>query len=73
MRLGLNLGYLVGAEDPQGQLRLTRHAEALGFDVVWAAEAYGSDSPTVLSWLAAQTSRIGLGSGVMQIPPAPRR
>jgi F420-dependent oxidoreductase-like protein len=68
MRLGLNLGYLVGSDDPQGQLRLTRHAEALGFDVVWAAEAYGSDSPTVLAWLAAQTSRIQLGSAVMQIP-----
>ncbi|MFL6026489.1 MAG: LLM class F420-dependent oxidoreductase [Friedmanniella sp.] len=68
MRLGLNLGYLVGAEDPRGQLRLTRHAESLGFEVVWAAEAYGSDSPTVLAWLAAQTSRIHLGSGVMQVP-----
>lgn len=68
MRLGLNLGYLVGAEDPRGQLRLTQHAESLGFDVVWAAEAYGSDSPTVLAWLAGQTSRIGIGSAVMQIP-----
>ncbi|GAA1823406.1 LLM class F420-dependent oxidoreductase [Microlunatus capsulatus] len=68
MRLGLNLGYLVGAEDPRGQLRLTAHAEALGFDVVWAAEAYGSDSPTVLAWLAGQTSRIDVGSAVMQIP-----
>jgi F420-dependent oxidoreductase-like protein len=68
MRLGLNLGYLVGAEDPRGQLRLTQHAEALGFDVVWAAEAYGSDSPTVLAWLAGQTSRIDVGSAVMQIP-----
>jgi len=68
MRLGLNLGYLVGAEDPRGQLRLTRHAEDLGFAVVWAAEAYGSDSPSVLAWLAGQTSRIELGSAVMQIP-----
>ncbi len=68
MRLGLNLGYMVGADDPQGQLRLTRHAEDLGFDVVWAAEAYGSDSPTVLAWLAGQTSSIHLGSAVMQIP-----
>ena len=68
MRLGLNLGYLVGAEDPRGQLRLTQHAETLGFDVVWAAEAYGSDSPTVLAWLAGQTSRIAVGSAVMQIP-----
>ncbi len=68
MRLGLNLGYLVGSDDPQGQLRLARHAETLGFDSVWAAEAYGSDSPTVLAWLAAQTSRIAVGSAVMQIP-----
>jgi F420-dependent oxidoreductase-like protein len=68
MRLGLNLGYLVGSDDPHGQLRLAQHAEALGFAVVWAAEAYGSDSPTVLAWLAAQTSRIDVGSAVMQIP-----
>ena len=68
MRLGLNLGYLVGADDPRGQLRLTQHAESLGFSVVWAAEAYGSDSPTVLAWLAAQTSTIDVGSAVMQIP-----
>ena len=36
--------------------------------MVWAAEAYGSDSPTVLAWLAAQTTRIHVGSAVMQIP-----
>jgi F420-dependent oxidoreductase-like protein len=68
MRLGLNLGYMVGADDARGQLRLTRHAESLGYEVVWAAEAYGSDSPTVLAWLAAQTSTIAIGSAVMQIP-----
>lgn len=68
MRLGLNLGYMVGADEARGQLALTRHAESLGYEVVWAAEAYGSDSPTVLAWLAAQTSTIGIGSAVMQIP-----
>lgn len=68
MRLALNLGYLVGGDSPQGQLALTRHAEALGFEVVWAAEAYGSDAPTVLAWLAGQTTRIGIGSAVLQIP-----
>jgi F420-dependent oxidoreductase-like protein len=68
MRLGLNLGYLVGSDDPRGQLRLVQHAENLGYSVAWAAEAYGSDSPTVLGWLAGQTTSIGLGSAVMQIP-----
>ncbi len=68
MRLGLNLGYLVGRDDPRGQLQLTQHAEALGFELVLAAEAYGSDSPTLLAWLAGQTSRIGIASAVMQIP-----
>ena len=68
MRLGLNLGYMVGADDARGQLALTRQAESLGYEVVWAAEAYGSDSPTVLAWLAAQTATIGIGSAVMQIP-----
>jgi F420-dependent oxidoreductase-like protein len=68
MRLALNLGYLVGADQPQDQLRLARHAEDLGFASVWAAEAYGSDTPTVLAWLGGQTTRIGLGAAVMQIP-----
>jgi len=68
MRLALNLGYLVGADDPHDQLRLTRHAEDLGFDSVWAAEAYGSDTPSLLAWLGGQTSRIALGAAVMQIP-----
>ena len=62
MRLALNLGYLVGPDDPHDQLQLTRHAESLGFAVVWAAEAYGSDSPTVLAWLAGQTTTIDVGS-----------
>ena len=68
MRLGLSLGYWGAAGDLASNLALTREAERLGYDVVWAAEAYGSDSATVLAWLAAQTNRIGLGSGVFQIP-----
>jgi F420-dependent oxidoreductase-like protein len=68
MLLGLNLGYLSGRADPAAQLALAREADRLGYVVVWAAEAYGSDSPSVLAWLAGQTERIGLGSAVMQIP-----
>lgn len=67
MRLGLNLGYW-GAGNDAGNLVLAREADRLGYSVVWAAEAYGSDAPTVLSWVAAQTERIDVGSAVMQIP-----
>jgi F420-dependent oxidoreductase-like protein len=47
---------------------LATEAERLGFAVVWVAEAFSSDAPSVLSWLAGQTSTIGLGSAAMQIP-----
>lgn len=68
MRLGLNLGYQTAWSTPGDHLALAREADRLGYSVVWAAEAYGSDSPSVLAWLAGQTSRIDLGSAVMQIP-----
>jgi F420-dependent oxidoreductase-like protein len=67
MRLGLNLGYWGGGADADN-LALAREADRLGYDVCWAAEAYGSDAPTVLAWVAAQTERIDIGSAVMQIP-----
>jgi F420-dependent oxidoreductase-like protein len=68
MRLGLNLGYWGAANDAHAHLALAQEAERLGYSVVWAAEAYGSDSPSMLAWLAGQTERIDLGSAVMQIP-----
>src|ERR1700742_2201033 len=49
-------------------LALAREADRLGYSVVWAAEAYGSDAATVLAWVAAQTARIDVGSAVFQIP-----
>ncbi|MFZ0323285.1 MAG: LLM class F420-dependent oxidoreductase [Actinomycetes bacterium] len=67
MRLGVNLGYWGSANDADNLL-LAQEADRLGYSVVWAAEAYGSDAATVLSWVAAQTSRIDVGSAVFQIP-----
>jgi len=67
MRLGLNLGYW-GAGNDAENLALAREADKLGFAVVWASEAYGSDAPTVLAWVAAQTERIDVGSAILQIP-----
>jgi F420-dependent oxidoreductase-like protein len=67
MRLGVNLGYW-GAGNDADNLALAVEADALGYSVVWAAEAYGSDAATVLSWIAAQTTRIDVGSAIFQIP-----
>ncbi len=67
MRLGLNIGYVSGA-DADEHVALATEAEQLGYDVCWAAEAYGSDAPTLLSFIAARTQRIDVGSAIMQIP-----
>ncbi|MFI6286268.1 LLM class F420-dependent oxidoreductase [Streptomyces sp. NPDC051018] len=67
MRLGINLGYW-GAGMDGDNLAVAQEADRLGYDVCWAAEAYGSDAPTVLSWVAARTERIDVGSAIMQIP-----
>lgn len=68
MRLGLHIGYWGLWGGAGEQLAAVREAEQLGYDSVWTAEAYGSDGATVLGWLAGQTSRIKLGSAVLQIP-----
>ncbi len=68
MQLGLNLGYQTPWSTPADHLALAQEADRLGYSSVWAAEAYGSDSPSILAWIAGQTERIDVGSAVMQIP-----
>jgi len=65
MKLGLMAGYwMFGPQDPSG---LAVEAERLGYDSVWTAEAYGSDAITPLAWIAARTTKIKLGTGILQI------
>jgi len=67
VRLGLNLGYW-GAGNDKDNLALARAADSMGYSVVWAAEAYGSDVATVLAFVAAKTQQIDVGAAIMQIP-----
>jgi F420-dependent oxidoreductase-like protein len=67
MDLGVNLGYFGMGVDGDN-VAVAQEADRLGYSVAWAAEAYGSDVPTVLAWIGALTTRIGLGAAVMQIP-----
>jgi F420-dependent oxidoreductase-like protein len=68
VKLGVSIGYWGLGHTPAEQLEIAQVAEELGYDSVWAAEAYGSDAATILAWLAAQTTKIKLGSGIFQIP-----
>ncbi len=65
MKLGLTLGYW-GAQ-PSDPIDLVLEAERLGYDSAWTAEAYGSDAFSPLCWLGARTSRIKLGTAVVQL------
>ena len=68
MKLGVHVGYWGLGMGPADQLQVVQEAERLGYDSIWAAEAYGSDAATVLAWLAARTSSIKLGSAIFQMP-----
>jgi F420-dependent oxidoreductase-like protein len=68
VKLGVHIGYWGLGLTAAQQLEIVQEAERIGYDSVWAAEAYGSDTATVLAWLAAGTSTIGLGSAIFQIP-----
>jgi F420-dependent oxidoreductase-like protein len=66
MRFGLNAGYS-GAR-MQLNMPLIKEADKLGFHSVWTAEAYGSDAVTPAAWIAAQTEKINVATGIMQMP-----
>ena len=66
MRLGLVTGYS-GAQMGM-PMDVILEAEKCGFDSVWTAEAYGSDAIVPLSWIAALTKKIKLGTAIMQMP-----
>ncbi len=66
----MKLGILAGGFGPQATLNLEaiRHAERLGFDSAWTAEAYGNDAVTMATWILASTETIKAGTAIMQMP-----
>lgn len=66
MRLGYHTGYWA-AGPPAGITDAIAACERLGFDSIWTAEAYGSDCLTPLAWWGASTSRVRLGTNIMQL------
>lgn len=66
MKLGLQLGYW-GAQPPTGVGELVAAAEESGFDAIFTAEAWGSDAFTPLTWWGKETSRLRLGTSIVQM------
>jgi len=66
MRLGMLLGY--SGASMGLKIDEVMEAERLGFDSVWTSEAYSSDAVSPAAWILARTSRIKVGTGIMQMP-----
>ena len=66
MKLGLQLGYW-GAQPPTNHAQLVSAAEAADFDILFTAEAWGSDAYTPLAWWGSATQRMRLGTSVVQL------
>jgi F420-dependent oxidoreductase-like protein len=62
------MGYAPPGTNPTELIELAVEAERLGYESAWAAESWGTDVVTVLSWLGALTTTLKLGAGIMQIP-----
>src|ERR1044072_7340821 len=66
MKLGLQLGYW-GVQPPQGVGELVAAAEESGFDAIFTAEAWGSGAFTPLAWWGRETTRLRLGTSIVQM------
>jgi F420-dependent oxidoreductase-like protein len=66
MKLGLIAGY--SGRKMSIPIDAIKHAEDLGYTSIWTAEAYGSDAVTPAAWILAQTTKIKVGTAIMQMP-----
>ena len=66
MKLGFLLGY--SGKQIHIPIDLIQQAESMGYDSVWTAEAYGNDAVTSAAYVLAQTSKIRVGTAIMQMP-----
>ncbi|HLI55329.1 MAG TPA: LLM class F420-dependent oxidoreductase [Acidimicrobiales bacterium] len=64
MKIATQLSYAGGFHESARQVR---EMEKAGLDLVWVAEAYGFDAPSLMGFLAALTERVEIGSGILPI------
>jgi F420-dependent oxidoreductase-like protein len=66
MKLGI--GAVSFGPKVQINMDMILRAEALGFDSTWTAEAYGNDAVSTATWVLAKTTKIKVGTAIMQMP-----
>jgi len=66
LRFGIMFGYWQAAPPPHF-VEIAQAAERIGFDSAWTAEAWGSDAFTPLAWIGAQTTKLKLGTSIVQL------
>jgi F420-dependent oxidoreductase-like protein len=66
MRIGVHLRHW--DRTPHDVAALAKLAEDVGLDSVWVSETWGSDATVLATWIAAHTSRIAIGTGILQMP-----
>src|SRR5205823_10455168 len=70
MKLAIQFGvstYTSSNEDWASAVEYAVEAERLGVDSAWTAETWGYDGATPLAYLAAKTTRLRLGTGILQV------
>jgi F420-dependent oxidoreductase-like protein len=72
LRLGLNamrptVTFGLWGSGPGPNVEMVQFAESLGYDSVWTAEGFGTDAFTPLAYLAARTTKLRLGTAVLQM------
>jgi F420-dependent oxidoreductase-like protein len=66
MRIGVHLRHW--DRTPHDVAALAKLAEDVGLESVWVSETWGSDAAVLATWIAAHTSRIAIGTGILQMP-----
>ena len=64
MKLSMQIGYSGGFAESVAQVQALEQA---GMDIVYVAEAYGYDAPTLMGYLAAETDTIQIASGILPV------
>ncbi|MEE8557492.1 MAG: LLM class F420-dependent oxidoreductase [Myxococcota bacterium] len=68
MKVAIGVGGAASGRGDWGKVvEFAVEAEKLGVEVAWSAEAWGQDAIAPLAFLAARTTRMRLGTGIMQI------